>query len=359
MDPHATIANIVKLTASISGLITESPKLNQNFEWIGAKMQTLLALILPLQQQGSATLVEISAMLTLGRVQKLLTDTQESLEHVKDYKDKANLFPTFFSTKSSKLNGVNTLPSDLQQQFDSVLIEVNVLETTRIRQDLARQKSSQWAAVENLYSEEPPMSDALDARSVIGQGVLSIAHRMRNVNDGRIYAVKRVKLSAVASRTVTKEMLLRECAILERLSHPHITRYFLNFDSKGGDFFNIVLELIDGVALAEKITCSAAPTEAQVVEWGRQMALALSYMHGEGVLHRDLNPDNVMLTARSKVKIIGFGQACCVTEYAESTVGARTHASFEKLTGLKYDGRDDVWALGCILLELLLRTRYD
>jgi serine/threonine protein kinase len=89
------------------------------------------------------------------------------------------------------------------------------------------------------------------------------------------------------------------------------------------------------------------------------MALALSYMHGENVLHRDLNPDNVMLTARSKVKIIGFGHACCVSEYAESTVGARTHASFQKLTGLKYDGRDDVWALGCILLELLLRTRYD
>lgn len=79
-------------------------------------------------------------------------------------------------------------------------------------------------------------------------------------------------------------------------------------------------------------------------------------MHEERILHRDLKPENILLTSSSKVKIVDLGFACVAASIAANVtkVGTLLYASYEKSQGFVYDGRDDMWAVGCVLLELLL-----
>jgi serine/threonine protein kinase len=106
------------------------------------------------------------------------------------------------------------------------------------------------------------------------------------------------------------------------------------------------MELFEEGTLADKVTCVMVPSELEILE--------LSYMHVQGVLHRNLKPENLMLTRTGEVKLAGFELPCIRTiPAAEYTV----YTSFERTMGLPYDDRDDVWAVGCILLELLCRDR--
>jgi serine/threonine protein kinase len=77
-------------------------------------------------------------------------------------------------------------------------------------------------------------------------------------------------------------------------------------------------------------------------------------MHREGVLHRDLTLENIMLTLTGEVKLVNTQLLCLVSC---SAVEFTAYTSFERTTGVSYDGRDDVWAVGYILLELLSRAR--
>ena len=108
-----------------------------------------------------------------------------------------------------------------------------------------------------------------------------------------------------------------------------------------------------------QVHATPAPSVDAITEWARQMASALAYMHSEHILHRDLKLDNILLTSLSKIKIIDLGFACVAATMAANAtkVGAPLYASYEKTNGIPYDGRDDVWAVGCILLELLTRSR--
>jgi tRNA A-37 threonylcarbamoyl transferase component Bud32 len=322
-----------------------------------------LQLIVRTWQSGCAS-GSTYAQLPLPTLSKLVDLLRSADDLVKSFADDkpTTVFGRIYRVGNRFWKAENDVDTFLYLNWglDSILAEVNVLETNRINETLRLQSEHQGSNLELFYREDPPTDNLYDDRSVMSRGMFSTTNRMKNALDDHIYAVKRVRVAELEQIGVLKRTLVEECAKLHRLSHPHIGRYFINFDSHHHKIFNIVMELIEGGPLLEKITCTPPPTEAEIVEWARQMASALSYMHEEGVLHSDLNPRNVMLTAKSIVKIIGFGAARNASSAAVATssaVGSDNYASYEKFQGIGYDGRDDVWAVGCILLELLLRQR--
>jgi serine/threonine protein kinase len=225
---------------------------------------------------------------------------------------------------------------------------------------LWKRKEELGDAIEHVYVEEPPLIDLYDDRCVLGRRIFGTTYCMINSDNNYKYAVKRVRIKDALANGVSESMLLRECNYLLKVTHPNIARYYIHFISKEKRFFNIVMELIEGGTIVSRITCVPAPNQTEILKWAKQMATALRYMHEKRVFHRDLKPENVMLTAGGNIKIIDLGLACIVSsaKYMASKVGTHTYSSYEKREGIAYDGRDDVWAVGCILLELITRTRW-
>jgi hypothetical protein len=216
--------------------------------------------------------------------------------------------------------------------------------------------------LENIFSGQAC------SETYLGGGAFGSTYRLENVPLGCVFAVKQIDLTRpIPQHFLSPEALQRECSILESLKHPNIARYYTSYysDEETGTgkyrFFNVVMELVEAGTLAEKVTTgSGAPSEEEVVEWAQQMASALSYMHSMHIYHRDLKPDNVMLTSGSAIKIIDLGLACQNNSSASlklTLIGSPLYASYEKTTGAPYDGRDDVWAMGLMFLELLIGER--
>jgi serine/threonine protein kinase len=172
---------------------------------------------------------------------------------------------------------------------------------------------------------------------------------------------KEIQLALVVTHGVTVSSLTTECGILRALVHPNVVRYHNTRTVRGDRVFCIIMELIEGHCLASIIGREVPPNETDVVEWSRQIASALEYCHSQGIWHGDLRPDNILLTGTSTpatVKIVGFEPPCLITAKTKAFgVKQSIYYSPERIAGLPYDRRDDTWAVGCILLELVANCR--
>jgi tRNA A-37 threonylcarbamoyl transferase component Bud32 len=207
---------------------------------------------------------------------------------------------------------------------------------------------------------EDPFSRTDSERHLISQGAFGATYRTSNDSDGSTRAAKRLNLAMLRAIGITAETLTHECKFLESLSHPHISRYFTPVLSPSDSSFTVMMEYIEGSTLADKVTCNPSPTPGELINWTTQLTSALQHLHNKGLQHRDLKPENVKVTADGQVKIVDFRLACIAGTNGKLLAGGLTvYSSYEKIVGLPYDGRDDMWALGCILLELLTRSRYS
>lgn len=208
----------------------------------------------------------------------------------------------------------------------------------------------------------------------IGAGGMGEVYRARDTRLGRDVAVK-VLPSHLSSSAEVRARFEREARTISSLNHPHICT--LHDVGREGETDYLVMELVQGETLAERLTRGALPV-AEVLKIGAQIADALERAHRAGVVHRDLKPGNVMLT-RSGAKLMDFGLArpsglsgpsgsglSAMTQSptvaqpltAEGTiVGTFQYMSPEQLDGKESDARSDLWALGCVLYEMATGKR--
>ena len=170
--------------------------------------------------------------------------------------------------------------------------------------------------------------------------------------------------------TVEAEGLKRfqqEARTIAALNHPHICTLYDIGEHNGRSF--LVMEYLTGETLAERLKRGPFPFE-QVLDIGTEIAEALEAAHKQGVVHRDVKPGNVILTAAG-AKLIDFGLAklkkkmvpeASTAETASETtpglvMGTVEYMSPEQLDGLTVDARTDLWGLGVILFEMLTGRR--
>ncbi len=145
------------------------------------------------------------------------------------------------------------------------------------------------------------------------------------------------------------------------------------FAARGTVLF-LVMELVEGNTLAERITRGPIPVD-DALEVACQIAEGLAAAHGQGIIHRDLKPANVMLSPEDRVKILDFGLAkAWVNEFSDvdlthsptitaemtasgALMGTAAYMSPEQARGKRVDKRTDIWAFGCVLYEMLTGRR--
>jgi eukaryotic-like serine/threonine-protein kinase len=151
------------------------------------------------------------------------------------------------------------------------------------------------------------------------------------------------------------ERFRREAQSAANLNHPNIVGIY-DWGQERGTYF-IVMEYVRGRSLREVVQAEGAFTARRTAQIGAEIAGALEFAHRNGVIHRDVKPGNVLLTAENDVKVTDFGIARASTGDALTQTGAvmgtAAYLSPEQAQGLSVDGRSDVYSLGVVLYEMV------
>lgn len=185
----------------------------------------------------------------------------------------------------------------------------------------------------------------------LGSGGAGDVFRVEHIITGRVEAMKILYATMDADRA---ERILREAKIQARLQHPHLTELRHAFWHKGDMI--LVLEVVEGHSLKEIIARGPVPI-ATARRYALQLLDGLAHAHGKGVIHRDITPANILITAEGAVKLSDFGLAKEPHDrrvtMAGAMVGTVFYAAPEQIrSGLEADRRSDIYSCGVVLYEL-------
>jgi serine/threonine-protein kinase len=202
--------------------------------------------------------------------------------------------------------------------------------------------------------------------SPIGAGGMGEVYRAHDTQLRRDVAIK-ILPAAFTTDPGRLARFQREARMLAALNHPHVAAIHGVEEADG--LHGIILELVEGETLADRLQRGPIPlTEALAI--ARQIADALEAAHEKGIIHRDLKPGNIKVTAAGVVKVLDFGLAKApgdgsMPDLAQSPtgtggrtsegiiLGTAAYMSPEQARGETVDKRTDIWALGCVLFEML------
>jgi serine/threonine-protein kinase len=196
----------------------------------------------------------------------------------------------------------------------------------------------------------------------IGEGASGEVFEAEHVELGRRYAVK-VLSSAHAAAHDAVERFRREARAVAKLSHPNLVQLHDFGKSVDGRVF-LAMELLEGQTLDMHAEKGIGWREA--IHLAVQATRALEAAHAAGVVHRDLKPQNLFLTSEGDLKLLDFGVAMALAETGQAAerkqkgfavFGTPEYMAPEQVAGETVDARCDVYALGCVLYELVTGTR--
>src|SRR5215831_7722517 len=203
----------------------------------------------------------------------------------------------------------------------------------------------------------------------LGAGGMGEVYRARDTRLERSVAIK-ILPEQLSKDPTRKQRFEREAKTISSLNHPHICVLYAVGHQDGTDY--LVMECVEGETLAKRLEKGPLPLE-QVLKYGAQIGDALDKAHRSGVVHRDLKPGNIVLSATG-VKLLDFGLAKPVSPLASgmtltadtpraamteegTIVGTFQYMSPEQVEGRELDGRSDIFSLGAVLYEMVTGQR--
>ena len=191
--------------------------------------------------------------------------------------------------------------------------------------------------------------------SLVGVGGMANVYKGRDLKTDAVVAVKILR-EEFSQNTELVRRFKNESKAISILDHPNIVKVY---DVSVTDRLQfIVMEYIDGITLKEYMNRRGGPlTWKEVVHFCQQVLDALDHAHQKGVVHRDIKPQNIMLLADGRVKIMDFGIArFSRAEYqdtSEKAIGSVHYISPEQASGAFTDARSDIYSLGVMMFEML------
>ena len=209
-----------------------------------------------------------------------------------------------------------------------------------------------------------------DVTALIGEGGMGQVYQATDTKLNRQVALK-ILPEAFASDPDRLARFQREAQVLASLNHPGIAAIYGIEES--GDTRALVLELVEGPTLADRIAQGTIPVD-EALPIAKQIAEALEAAHEAGVIHRDLKPANIKVKNDGTVKVLDFGlaKALDTTPQGDSSLsptltaaatqmgvimGTAAYMSPEQAKGKTVDKRSDVWAFGAVLFEMVTGQR--
>ncbi len=216
---------------------------------------------------------------------------------------------------------------------------------------------NEWAPLES-ETKMPSMSlETVGRYEIIGElgrGAMGVVYKAKDPTIGRTVALKTMRLDVHGLDAA--EMMRRfqnEARAAGVLNHPNIVTIYDAGQQDG--IFYIAMEFIQGTTLHELIAEKHILTTEEVIQYSRQICKGLDYAHSHGIVHRDVKPANIMITANGTVKIMDFGIAKSGGSMTSTgqVLGTPNYMAPEQVKGRQLDGRSDLFSFGVILYEML------
>ncbi|MEO5567879.1 MAG: protein kinase, partial [Gemmatimonadaceae bacterium] len=223
----------------------------------------------------------------------------------------------------------------------------------------AVERFDQLAADETLVEPSQVLGDRYEIKRELGRGGMARVYLAEDRRYASAVAIKIVRPELAAS--LGRERFLREIAIVARMRHPNIMPLFDSGDANGLLYF--VMPYEEGPSLRRRLESGTPVGVAEVIATLRDVAKALAYAHERGVVHRDIKPDNVMLSGGTAV-VADFGIAKAVSEargpdagqtltQAGVSIGTPAYMAPEQAVGdPTTNHRCDIYSFGCLAFEL-------
>ncbi len=194
----------------------------------------------------------------------------------------------------------------------------------------------------------------------LGRGAMGIVYLGKDPKIHRSVAIKTMRMDEVDAEEVAevKMRFFREAESAGKLSHPNIVTIYDAGEEQDLAYF--AMEVLDGVDLKDLCKKRNLLPVKRTVEIVTKVAEALDYAHSQSVVHRDIKPANIMVMPDGAVKVTDFGIARVTTSAKTQTgivLGTPSYMSPEQLSGVKVDGRSDIFSLGVVLFEMLTGER--
>ena len=188
----------------------------------------------------------------------------------------------------------------------------------------------------------------------LGRGAMGVVYKAMDPTIGRTVALKTMRLDVHGLDA--QEMVRRfqnEARAAGVLNHPNIVTIYDAGEHDG--IFYIAMEFIEGTTLHELLTEQRVLPTEEVIGITRQICRGLDYAHSNGIIHRDVKPANIMITANGTVKIMDFGIAKSGGQVTNTgqVLGTPNYMAPEQVKGRPLDGRSDLFSLSVILYEML------
>lgn len=190
----------------------------------------------------------------------------------------------------------------------------------------------------------------------LGRGGMGKVYRARHVTLDRIVALKMLSEQFSKDHGFVQRFL-REARTAARLNHPNIVQIY-DFGQVGAVYY-LAMEFVEGHSVGAWLRSQGRFSERDAVNIIRYVCIALGVAHAQGMVHRDVKPDNMMLSVKGEVKLVDLGLAKSITEDAAltqtgSSMGTPHYISPEQIKGLKdIDRRADIYSLGASLYHLV------
>jgi eukaryotic-like serine/threonine-protein kinase len=207
----------------------------------------------------------------------------------------------------------------------------------------------------SVQGERRTLAGRYELHEVLGRGGMGVVYRATDRVLARTVAVKLLPAALAEERPEHVTRFEREARAAASLNHPGIVAIYDTGAEEATRF--IVMECVEGSSLAALLRERAPLDAGRAAGIAREIADALAAAHATGLVHRDVKPANVMLTADGTVKVLDFGlakalDATALTREAE-VLGSAAYMAPEQALGEPVDERSDIYSLGCLLYAML------
>ena len=233
------------------------------------------------------------------------------------------------------------------------------------RDGFATIASDQYVAPLHRLSPGHTINDRYKVRGLVGSGGFGAVYKGLHLGMDQTVAIKVLTLSDSVDRDEQVRRFHREALAASRLSHPNTIRVF-DFGQSEDGFLYMVLEFVDGASLLEQVRRDGVLPPDRALHILRQLLRSLSEAHEAGIVHRDVKPENVLISRHTgiedHVKVLDFGIAKVLSSDSNQSsltgagklFGTPTYMSPEQIKGQGVDARSDLYACGAVLYYMLV-----